>query len=133
MKTHSYLFLALLGLTLISCATGKNAFEKGNYETAIDRAVNRLQSNPDNKKSKAVLVEGYNLASNFHLDRIREFQSSQDEFRYERIVSEYNKLNNYYGKIQRCPACLKLVNPTNYRQEVETASESAANVAWTFN
>ena len=126
MKLHSYLLLALLGLTLISCATGKNAFEKGNYETAIDRAVNRLQSNPDNKKSKAVLVEGYNLASNFHLDRIREFQSSQDEFRYERIVSEYNKLNNYYGKIQRCPACLKLVNPTNYRQEVETASESAA-------
>ena len=72
------------------------------------------------------MVEGYNLASDFHLDRIREFQSSQDEFRYERIVSEYNTLNNYYGKIQRCPACLKLVNPTNYRQEVETASKSAA-------
>ena len=126
MKTHSYLLLALLGLTLISCATGKNAFEKGNYETAIDRAVNRLQANPDNKKSKAVLVEGYELASNYHLDLIREYQGSQDEFRYEQIVREYNQLNSYYSKIQRCPACLKLVNPTNYRQEVEMAAESAA-------
>jgi len=126
MKTHSYILLALLGLTLISCATGKNAFEKGNYETAIDRAVNRLQSNPDNKKSKTVLREGYALASQYHLDMIKNFQNSQDEFRFERIVTEYNSLNNYYQKIQRCPACLQLVNPTIYQSEMEMAAESAA-------
>ncbi|GAB5527621.1 MAG: hypothetical protein Roseis2KO_54930 [Roseivirga sp.] len=111
---------------LISCATGKNAFDKGNYETAIDRAVNRLQANPDNKKSKQVLVEGYQLASNYHLDLIRNYRSGGDNFKWERVYQEYQQLNSYYSKIQRCPACLKLVNPTIYQAELENAASLAA-------
>lgn len=126
MKTHAYLLLMLLGLTLISCATGKNAFEKGDYETAIDRAVNRLQSNPDNKKSKTVLVEGYQLASRYHQNNIRDFKKSQNAFKWESVVGEYRKLNGYYRQIQRCPACLKLVNPSNFISEEQDASQQAA-------
>ncbi len=126
MKKHTYFLLGLLGLMLISCATGKNAFDKGNYETAIDRAVNRLQANPDNKKSKQVLVEGYQLASNYHLDLIQNYKSGGDNFKWERVYQEYRQLNSYYAKIQRCPACLKLVNPTIYQAELENAASLAA-------
>ncbi len=126
MKKHTYFLLGLLGLMLISCATGKNAFDKGNYETAIDRAVNRLQANPDNKKSKQVLIEGYQVASKYHLDLIRNYKSGGDNFRWERVYQEYRQLNSYYSKIQRCPACLKLVNPTIYQAELENAASLAA-------
>ncbi len=127
MKRHVHILLAFLGLSVISCATGKNAFEKGNYETAINRAINRLQSNPDNKKSKAVLVEGYRLASAYHQDYIEELESSGDPFRYEAIFYQYRQLNSYYDKIRRCPACLKLVNPRVYRSELEAAGDEAAS------
>lgn len=126
MKKHTYFLLGLLGLMLISCATGKNAFDKGNYETAIDRAVNRLQANPDNKKSKQVLIEGYQLASSYHLDLIKNYRSGGDNFKWERVYQEYRQLNSYYSKIQRCPACLKLVNPTIYQAELENAASLAA-------
>lgn len=126
MKKHTYILLGLLGLMLISCATGKNAFDKGNYETAIDRAVNRLQANPDNKKSKQVLSEGYKLASKYHLDLIGIYKSSADDFKWERIYQEYSQLNLYYSKIQRCPACLKLVKPTIYQTQLEDAGRQAA-------
>lgn len=126
MKKHTYILLGLLGWMLMGCATGKNAFDKGNYETAIDRAVTRLQANPDNKKSKQVLIEGYQLASGYHLDLIRNYTSSGDNFKWERIYQEYRQLNSYYSKIQRCPACLKLVNPTIYQAELEDAASLAA-------
>ena len=118
--------MAFLGLSVISCATGKNAFEKGRYETAIERAINRLQSNPDNKKSKQVLVEGYKLASAYHQDYISELKQSGDPFKNEAIFYQYRQLNSYYDKIRRCPACLSLVRPELFRNEQEAAGAKAA-------
>ena len=121
-----YLLWSFLALALFSCATGKNAFEKGNYETAIDRSINRLRSNPDNKKAQKVLKEGYKLASEYHLDYINEMEASTDPDRWEGIFRHYNSLNNYYDKIRRCPACMNLVNPRAYRDEEQNARQQAA-------
>ena len=126
MKTNIYLLLAFLGLSLMSCATGKNAFDKGNYETAIDRAINRLQANPDNKKARGVLQNGYEVASAYHLDLIRNYENGGDAFRWESIHNQYSKLNNYYNKIRRCPACMNLVAPELYQTEMEQAANAAA-------
>jgi hypothetical protein len=126
MKTHLQILLAFLGLSVMSCATGKNAFEKGNYETAVNRSINRLQSNPDNKKAQKVLSEGYTLASAYHLDYISTLKNSNDPFKHEALFYQYGQLNSYYDKIRRCPACLKLVNPTLYAKEEEAQGELAA-------
>ena len=117
-----------IALTVAACATGKNAFDKGNYETALDRAINRLQSNPNNKKAQDVLLDGYKLAANFHLTNIRQYSRSQDNFRWERIYNEYAKLNKYYRDIQRCPACMSLVAPKAYFDEQESAGQNAADI-----
>ncbi|WP_339606007.1 hypothetical protein [uncultured Roseivirga sp.] len=114
MKTFLHSLLALMVLTIVSCATGKNALEKGNYETALDRAINRLQSNPDNKKSQDVLIEGYRLASNYHMDYIRMLAVNNDPNKWEATYYQYKQLNSYYRQIQRCPACLSLVMPKSY-------------------
>jgi len=117
-----------MALILTGCATGKNAFDKGDYETALDRAVNRLQSNPSNKKAQDVLMDGYRVASQYHLRRIQQLDKSADTFKWETIYSEYAALNRYYNDIQRCPACLDLVNPKEYLQEQENAASQAADV-----
>lgn len=122
--------LILIGMAAIlaSCATGKNAFDKGNYQTAIDRAVNRLQANPNNKKAKEVLLDGYRVASNYHNKRIQQFKRSNDTYKWEKVFNEYAVLNSYYRDIQRCPACMDLVTPTAYLIEQETAAQQAALV-----
>ena len=126
MKSHLQILLAFLGLSVMSCATGKNAFEKGNYETAIDKSINRLQSNPDNKKAQDVLIEGYALASGYHQDIISTLKSSNDPFKHEAMFYQYEQLNDYYDKIRRCPACLKLVNPSLYAEQLEEQGGLAA-------
>ena len=126
MKTFLHSLLALMVLTIVSCATGKNALEKGNYETALDRAINRLQSNPDNKKSQDVLIEGYRLASNYHMDYIRMLAVNNDPNKWEATYYQYKQLNSYYRQIQRCPACLSLVMPKSYISEESEAARKAA-------
>tara|TARA_R110001599_G_scaffold343556_2_gene566246 strand:+ start:810 stop:1955 length:1146 start_codon:yes stop_codon:yes gene_type:complete len=127
MKTFLHSLLALMVLTIVSCATGKNALEKGNYETALDRAINRLQSNPDNKKSQDVLIEGYRLASNYHMDYIRMLAVNNDPNKWEATYYQYQQLNSYYRQIQRCPACLSLVMPKSYISEESDAGRKAAD------
>ncbi|KYG82534.1 outer membrane protein assembly factor BamD [Roseivirga echinicomitans] len=127
MKTFLHSLLALMVLTIVSCATGKNALEKGNYETALDRAINRLQSNPDNKKSQDVLIEGYRLASNYHMDYIRMLAVNNDPNKWEATYYQYQQLNSYYRQIQRCPACLSLVMPKSFISEESDAGRKAAD------
>lgn len=121
-----------MALILVGCATGKNAFDKGDYETALDRAVNRLQSNPSNKKAQDVLVDGYKVASQYHLRRIQQLNRSTDLLKWESVFNEYAALNRYYNDIQRCPACLDLVNPKEYLEEQEDAAQQAASVQVDF-
>lgn len=129
MNTFCRNFVVVLTLAMLaSCATGKNAFDKGDYATALDRAVNRLKSNPNNKKAKEVLIEGYQYASQYHLNRIREFNRSTDSFKWERIYSEYALLNRYYRDIYGCPACVDAVKPASYFDEQEKAAFEAADV-----
>ena len=126
MKTFLHSLLALMVLTIVSCATGKNALDKGNYETALDRAINRLQANPDNRKSQEVLIEGYRLATNYHLDYIRMLGVNNDPNKWEATYYQYRQLNSYYRQIQRCPACLSLVMPKTYIAEESNAARKAA-------
>ena len=69
------LCLGFIAILLVGCTTGKNAFDKGNYETAVDRAVKRLQANPNNQKAQNVFIDGYDLAKSFHE---KEFSSCKE-------------------------------------------------------
>ncbi len=125
---HKTILLGFIALSLAACATGKNAFDKGDYETALDRSVNRLQANPNNKKAQGVLIDGYRVASEFHLKRVQQFNKGGDTFMWEGIYNEYAKLNRYYQDIQRCPSCMDLVAPREYIAEQREAGERAAAV-----
>lgn len=125
---YKTILLAFIALSVAACATGKNAFDKGDYETALDRSVKRLQANPNNKKAQDVLIDGYRVASEFHLKRVQQFKKGGDTFKWEGIYNEYAKLNRYYRDIQRCPSCISIVSPTEYIVEQREAGESAAQV-----
>lgn len=125
---YKTILFGFIALSVAACATGKNAFDKGDYETALDRAVKRLQANPNNKKAQDVLIDGYSIASEFHLKRVQQFKKGGDTFKWEGIYNEYAKLNRYYRDIQRCPSCMSLVSPKEYILEQEEAGQNAAEV-----
>ena len=59
---RTLIFSVLIGLLLISCSTGKKAYERGDYYAATIQAVNRLRSNPDSRKALEAVKNSYPMA-----------------------------------------------------------------------
>lgn len=126
---HSFIFLTLLLLT--ACSTGKKALQKGNYDKAVSQAINRLRANDNNEKARTTLVQAYQLALNLHLDNVKRASNSNDPFRWERIVEDYQGINNMHEEMRRCPSCLRLIPaPAKYDNELISARQKAAEARY---
>ncbi|WP_316806236.1 hypothetical protein [Pedobacter agri] len=118
-----YLSLIILG----GCTTGKNALQKGDYDASVAKAVSRLQNSPKNSEAMQVLKTAYDLALQDHLRKINEAKMSNDLFRWESVMYDYQKINQLADDINSCPACLVLVpNPSKYLKEVAESKLNAA-------
>ncbi|KLT65064.1 hypothetical protein [Pedobacter sp. BMA] len=129
MKTISKLryFLYLCYIILAGCTTGKNALQKGDYDASVAKAVSRLQNSPKNAEAQQVLKTAYEFAIQDHLRKIDEAKLSNDLFRWEQIMYDYQKLNQLADDINTCPACLTIVpNPAKYIKEVADSRYNAA-------
>lgn len=124
--------LILIGAVLFdSCTSGKVAYEKGNYDEAVLKAISRLRKNPNNKKASQTLMEAYPLTISWHQDNVNRAIQSNNDFKWERVVSEYKQVNYLYNQLNRCPACLRLVtSPVHYVAELNDAREKAAAIRY---
>ncbi|MEM6642431.1 MAG: hypothetical protein AAF616_05595 [Bacteroidota bacterium] len=124
MKNLAMIFGVFL---LLGCSSGKKQFEQGNYEAAVNKAVNRLRDSPGNRKAKETLKKAYPLASKVHMTRIKQLKNSNEDFKWDHITTSYASLNGLYDQITRCPACLSLLPKVkNYRSEYNNAAKLAA-------
>lgn len=118
-----YLSLIILG----GCTTGKNALQKGDYDASVAKAVSRLQNSPKNSEAMQVLKIAYDLALQDHLRRISEAKMSNDLFRWESVMYDYQKINQLADEINSCPTCLAVVpTPSKYSNEVAESKYNAA-------
>lgn len=125
-KTFTYLFSLLIFLA--ACTSGKKAMQQGNYDEALYKAMNRLRSNGQHKKSREILQVTYPLAQKWHLERIRNMELAYEPFKWEYIAREYEALNNIYDELMRCPACLsEVAKPERYTSAYESAKLRAAS------
>ena len=127
MKSKFYLFF-LSAFIIAACSSGKKAYKHGQYDNAVYQSVNRLKSKPSHQKATAILRDAYPMAVQYHQDRIKTMLISNDNARYENIVTEYQALNNLYDQIQLCPAAKKLVITQRYTAELNDAKVKAAEL-----
>ena len=117
----------LLLLFLISCSSGKKAYERGDYLSAVIKAVNHLRSNPNHQKSKTTLEKAYPAALQFFNNRIEISKSSNDEFKWGQVVESMESVNTMYEQINRCPECKKMFpQPQLFTKDLNSAREKAA-------
>ncbi len=125
------LMVLITACLLESCTSGKQAYEKGNYDEAVLKAISRLRKSSNNKKASQTLIESYPLTISWHRDNVEQAKQSNNEFKWERVVREYQQVNNLYSQLNRCPACLRLVNnPVQYVTELNDAREKAAAIRY---
>lgn len=123
----------LIGLSVtmltLGCSSGKNTLDKGNYYDATMQAVKRLRKNPDNKKSKQTLHRAYPLAQEYHEGLATRAKSSNDQYKWEKAIQQYQWLNKLNNAIERCPSCKTVTKSArSYDGEINDASLKAAEV-----
>ncbi len=130
MKKNILNFCILI-LIISSCSTGKKALEKGDYFSAITKSVERLKSDPDNKKAIKVLEDGYPLALEWSQEEIDLALSSNSAFKWEGAIYQMEQVNRMSEMIRSTPAARKIIsNPKSYSSELNIAYEKAADARY---
>ncbi len=125
-KIYSLLIIATV--FLYSCKTATKAFEKGNYEDAVELAVRKLQKDGNDAEAKAIARNAYKEAVDKHNAVISSLNNSTSDGRFEKIYNEYRKLQNLYEAINNSPVAKEAVNPTDYSSYVQTYKEKTGEV-----
>ena len=126
LKFYTLLFLSIC--SLLACKTASKAYDKGDYANAIDLAIKKLQKDPNDGETKALLKNAYRFALDIHEDKIRILNNSSSETRFESIYYEYRTLQNFYTRIQSLPTLSSYIHPTDYSSSLETFRTKAADV-----
>ncbi|MCO4292867.1 hypothetical protein NF867_08345 [Solitalea sp. MAHUQ-68] len=127
------LIRVLIPCTLIiaSCSSPKSSFDKGDYTKAFSQSVTRLKKDPEDKKALAVLKNAFEFAKNDHLRIINDAKLSNDVYRWESVGREYRAINALVNQLNYCPACMKIIGPTeNYKAAESEAFLNAAEVRY---
>jgi hypothetical protein len=122
-----FYFVLFAASFIISCKSVSKAYNQGDYTDAVEIGVKKLQKNPDDAETRELVKSAYTYAVNQHEENIRNFSGSNNDNRYESILNEYNKLQNLYNGIQQVPGLANFVNPTSYRNYIQTYRDKAAD------
>ncbi len=104
----------IICLLLMSCSSGKKAFERGDFFNATLQAVNRLRSNPNSEKALQAVKDSYPMSLTWFQGKIDYALSTNSPFKYSEVVDYYEKMNRLSDEISRCPAALNIFPKVNY-------------------
>lgn len=125
--SRSFVVLSLVVFFLASCSSGKKALQKGDYFSAVSKAVDRLKSSPDNKKALNVLKDGYQYALEWSQEEIDLALASNSPEKWERVARVMQQVNMLSGQIRSTPAARNIIsNPVTYTTELNEVYEQAA-------
>ena len=80
MKKILFPLMVLIAVILLEgCTSGKQAYQKGNYDEAVLKAISRLRKNPNSKKASQTLMESDPLTISWHQDNILRAKQSNDD------------------------------------------------------
>lgn len=130
MKYGLYVSVSLC-IVFSSCSSGKKAYEKGDYYSAVLKSVQRLRQKPDHARSQETLQNAYPLAVEILESDASNAIASNAPYRYKSAIGAYNQINNMYEQIRQCPGCLKVIRaPKNYYNEIAPLKEKAAEESY---
>lgn len=126
--TKFYFYLSVFLLVFAGCKTASKSYNKGDYADAIELGVKKLQKDPYDAETVNLVSSAYKYAVGQHESTIRSLSGSSDDNRFERILREYNRLQDLYRVIHESPVAAKKINPVDYSDYVNTYRSKVADV-----
>ena len=119
------LFTATL-FVLSSCKSSKDYLSRGDEDKTLFDIVKKLSKRSNDADAVNALPEVYSRVQESHLKKITAYKSSQDIAHWDKLLSEYNVLQNMYESISNVGAASRLVNAVNYQNEIAETQQTAA-------
>lgn len=126
------LFLSIIPVFVSCSKSGRRALESGEYFNAVLQSIEKLKRDPDNSKALEVLPNAYKYASLDLLEDINRAKNANQQFKYERVLEDYQKLNEMHDKIETCVSCRNIVKASSHFSEFDEAREIAAIERYNF-
>jgi hypothetical protein len=119
-------YLCSLVIFLGACGTNKNYLERSDEDKALQDAVKKLNKNPADEKALEAIPVLYTNIQQTHLGRIKSYSTARDAGRWDKVINEYQHLQEAYDALINSTPAFKLVNPKSYSTELFEAKQSAA-------
>ncbi len=121
-----YIFYALL-FTLVSCSSSKkNYLDRSDTDNALFDAVKALKKKSSDTAAANALPVLYNAAQQRHIRKIGALGESRELSRWDKLIDEYNILQNMHDAIIDVDAAHTAVAPINYQQAIYDLKQRAA-------
>ena len=113
-------------VALVSCGSSQKFRASVAEDKPLFGAINELNKHPENKKAQEDLKLFYEQSVRHHEQAIDAQRNSQDPRKWDRILKEYNSLQNIYSSISSVPGALSILRPENYTSQIEDVKQKAA-------
>jgi hypothetical protein len=110
-----------------SCATNKNYLERSNADKALQDAVKKLNKNIFDENATQAIPVLYANITEVHLAKIKSYSGTNELERWDKIINEYEDLQDAYNAIINSSAAFKLVTPKSYSTNILESKQSAAD------
>ena len=114
-----------LALLISGCGSSKKQLEKGNYDSAIDKAVKQLRKDPNDQKQLATLETAYKVANEQDNERIRFLKMENKPSNWDEIYIVYKRLYDRQSLVRSVPNIK--VSYVDYMPEMVNAKQQAAD------
>ncbi|TAH30868.1 MAG: hypothetical protein EAZ06_01640 [Cytophagales bacterium] len=126
-KTISFSIIILFFLLAISCTSGKKAFERGDYQRAIDLSIDRLRSNPTHQKSQETLKKAYSILIEQKTAEVAILKSNNQPFKWDKVIAVYQHIHSIDEQIKSCPSAWELIKmPIRFDQDLLEAKNKSS-------
>lgn len=113
LKRVNLLFLAAFLVILTGCAmfsaygrlerSARDSYQRGDYDEAVYDCAQALRINPSYDKAQFLIQDAFRAAVIEHESKLGHLHNSEDRFRWNRIVSEYEALEKLNRIIEQLP------------------------------
>lgn len=121
--------LILLLVFLTACTSSQKLLERGYYDQAVYKSVNKLRKNPDKEKQVMVLREAFNTANAKDQEQIRFLKGSGQPDIWDKIFVLYTRLRDRQEAVRYLPEpVLRKIGFqfVDYNAETVNAKQNAA-------
>lgn len=116
----------------ISCGSNKNYLERANSDKALQDAVKKLNKDAADENATLALPTLYSNIKEAHLGKIKSYSISSELSKWDKIITEYEYLQDAYDAIINSSPAFKLVTPQSFSTEILETKQAAAEDYYSY-